>query len=52
MSVPQHIVALLEDYLDGRLDEPGREVVSSWVRQSAEHAAELAAWFATEVELL
>jgi hypothetical protein len=52
MSIPQHIVALLEDYLDGRLDHSGQEVLSNWAEHSDEHARELAAWFNREVELL
>jgi hypothetical protein len=52
MSIPQHVVALLEDYLDGRLDHSGQEALSNWASHSDENARELAAWFNREVELL
>src|SRR5687767_347194 len=52
MSVPQHIVAHLEDYLDGKLDHSGRDAVLAWSQESDENAKQLAAWFMSEVELL
>jgi ferric-dicitrate binding protein FerR (iron transport regulator) len=52
MSVPQHIAAHLEDYLDGKLDDSDRESISAWLRESEAHGEALASWFVTEVNLL
>jgi hypothetical protein len=52
MSVPQHIVDRLEDYLDGKLDQAGEELVTAWLGQSEGNARAVAVWFKNEVELL
>jgi hypothetical protein len=52
MSVPQHIAALLEDYLDGKLDAQGQETVTAWLSESEANGGALASWFLTEVNLL
>lgn len=52
MSVPQHIVDQLEDYLDGSLDEAGRNRLVAWTSESEANAQDLAQWFMREVELL
>jgi hypothetical protein len=52
MRLPQHIAALLEDYLDGKLDPQGQEAVTAWLRESDTNGEALASWFMTEVNLL
>jgi hypothetical protein len=52
MNVPQDIVELLEDYLDGKLDQAGREHLTSWTRESDANGRALAAWFTNEAQLL
>jgi hypothetical protein len=52
MSVPQHIAALLEDYLDQKLDAQGEVVVTAWLRESDANGEALASWFMNEVDLV
>jgi len=52
MSVPETIVELLEDYLDGELTPAGREIVTAWAGESEANGRELAAWFVSEVQLV
>lgn len=52
MNIPQEIVELLEDYLDGTLDQRGQETVSTWAVTSDEHARAVAEWFLAEAQLL
>jgi hypothetical protein len=51
MSVPQHIVERLEDYLDGQLDQAGQDVLLAWAQESDANAKNLAEWFSAEVNL-
>ena len=52
MSVPQHIAELLDDYLDGQLDDSGREDLMSWLHGSEANCKLFAEWCMAEVWLL
>lgn len=52
MSIPRHIVDQLEDYVNGKLDPSGHELLSAWANESEANCKALAAWFLSEVELL
>lgn len=51
MNLPQQISDLLEDHLDGKLDDVGREQLSIWALECEENQKAIAAWLVNEVEL-
>jgi hypothetical protein len=51
VSVPQEIVDLLEDYVDGVLDPSGEEALSLWIGKSDTNCRSVAEWFLAEAQL-
>jgi ferric-dicitrate binding protein FerR (iron transport regulator) len=51
MSIPQHIIDRLEDYLDGNLNQSGHDFIAKWSDESGANREALAAWFLSQVEL-
>ncbi len=51
MSIPHNIAELLEDYVDGTIDEPGHKVLSDWMGESDANCRSVSNWFLGEAQL-